>query len=195
MNMDPIEKKREVEQWLDEALHDYGMIEPRAGLEGRVLASLHAEDIRLASQRRWWWALGTAVALATIVMAVWMGESSRERNLQSAAKTSPTAHREERESVPPDTVAKIVRSTKQGLTRPADRPRGMAMPRTPKLDHFPSQAPMSEQERLLARYVQTFPEKAALVARVQTELFQQDERDMAAPWPSTNSINRNDRNK
>ena len=33
-------------------------------------------------------------------------------------------------------------------------------------------------------YVREFPEKAVLVARAQTELRKQDEREMAAPWPT-----------
>jgi hypothetical protein len=42
---------------------------------------------------------------------------------------------------------------------------------------------MNEQEKMLARYVQEFPQRAALVARAQTELQKRDEREMAAPWP------------
>jgi hypothetical protein len=41
---------------------------------------------------------------------------------------------------------------------------------------FPSPAPLSEQERMLAGYVQQFPQQAVLMARAQTKLFQ-DEAD------------------
>ena len=49
MNMDPIEREREVERWLDAALTQYAKAEPRAGLEGRVLAGLRAEPACIAA--------------------------------------------------------------------------------------------------------------------------------------------------
>jgi hypothetical protein len=54
---------------------------------------------------------------------------------------------------------------------------------TPKRAQFPSPLPLTDQEKMLALYVRNFPEKAALMARAQTELHRQDELEMAAPWP------------
>jgi len=39
--------------------------------------------------------------------------------------------------------------------------------RSPKLSQFPSPQPLSEQERLLVRYVTDFPQEAAMVAKAQ----------------------------
>jgi len=41
--------------------------------------------------------------------------------------------------------------------------------------------PLNDQERMLARYVQDFPEKAALVARAQSDLHKLDELEMSGP--------------
>ena len=56
--MDPNEREREVDQWLDSALRQYGKADARPGLEIRVLANLKAERDRIAAPHRWWWALG-----------------------------------------------------------------------------------------------------------------------------------------
>lgn len=63
--------------------------------------------------------------------------------------------------------------------------RALAIVKPPKLEQFPSPIPLNEQEKMLARYVQEFPRKAALVARAQTDLRKRDEREMAAPWPKS----------
>jgi hypothetical protein len=44
----------------------------------------------------------------------------------------------------------------------------------PKSEQFPSPQPLSEQEKLLASYVERFPEHAVLVARAQAQLEQRD---------------------
>jgi hypothetical protein len=57
------------------------------------------------------------------------------------------------------------------------------------LEQFPTPTPLSDQEKLLARYVQEFPQRAALIARAQTQLRKRDEFEMAAPWPKNTDSN------
>lgn len=183
--MDSGDKTREVDQWLDVALTQFGKSEPRAGLEGRVLASMRAERSRVASTHRWWWAAGATAAAVTIIAVVWLG---RTISPGEHAKTS---------TVVPAQVATV--ATQPGAQAPARRAKKgtghRAMKHTasalqavaPKLETFPSPVPLTNQERLLARYVQEFPQRAALTARIQTELHQQAEREMAAPWPASPS--------
>ena len=40
-------EKHKLDQWLDQALNDYGHAEPRLGLETRILASLATERTSL----------------------------------------------------------------------------------------------------------------------------------------------------
>jgi hypothetical protein len=54
----------------------------------------------------------------------------------------------------------------------------------PKMEQFPAPSPLTDQEKMLARYVRNFPERAALMARAQTELRKRDELEMAAPFPA-----------
>jgi hypothetical protein len=182
-------KEREVEQWLDAALGQYGTIEPRAGLESRVLANLQAERSRRAEQRRWWWTVGTVAVAAAIVAAVWVGESGSRKVPPITAKT-PTTHREEtgtpREPAPRLPVADQAREVPRH-PRADQTIRQVAALKPPKLEQFPTPSPLSAQEEMLARYVQEFPQRATLMARAQTELRKQDEREMAAPWPTNDA--------
>jgi len=175
MNMDPIEKERDGNQWLESALRQYGKAEPRAGLESRLLANLLTERNRIASRRRWWWALGTATALAAVVAAVWVGESGRERNPESAAGTSTTIHRE------PGLAPHAAHPAREvARRRPANRPlRDLSVSKTPKLAQFPSPQPLSEQEQILVSYVAKYPESAALVAEARAEALRRDREEEA----------------
>jgi hypothetical protein len=186
MNMDPRDGEREVEQWLDAALGQYGKVEPRTGLESRVLANLQSERNRIAPKRRRWWAVGTVAVAVAIVAAVWFGEGSIPRIPPRTMETSTVTHRDNarvsRPSIHPSQVDR--RPQEPPPPRLAKRPNHDFAPvKAPKLEQFPSPSPMNEQEKMLARYVQEFPQRAALVARAQTELQKRDEREMAAPWP------------
>jgi len=189
--MDSMGTDRErVDQWLDDTLALYSKSEPRPGLEMRVLANLGAEKARLAVERRWWWAAGLVAATSVCVVAaiLWLGQTGRAAR---SSETLTAAHHESGglalESLPPVTKHEV----KKGQRRPIHRstlflPAQRAV--APRLEQFPAPLPLTEQEQLLARYVQDFPRKASLVALAQTELHKQDEREMGAPWPSkTNS--------
>ena len=65
-------------------------------------------------------------------------------------------------------------------SRPSGR-RGPAQP--PRLDQFPSPRPLSEQEILLARFVEQFPREAAMIATAQTRLLAQEENEIERETP------------
>jgi len=187
MSMDPSEREPDVDKWLDGALSQYCNAEPRTGLESRVLAKLEAEQNRLASRRRWWWALGSATALAAMVLAVWFWQNGREVRPGSTAGISTTTHPGDAQgSIEPGPVPKIAHPPRSyppkqvAMRRPASRPlRNLTVASTPKLDQFPSPRPLSEQEKILVSYVAQYPEKAALVAQAQAEALEQDRKEAA----------------
>jgi hypothetical protein len=182
MNMDPMDKEREIDQWLEGTLSQYGKVEPRTGLEGRVLANLRAERERVAARRRWWWALGTAATAAAIVTAIWIGQAG---SAKSGRSTTVAHHEDAGTTAQPTPQLPIIQPRKVAQHPPLKHTvRDLRAAAMPKLDQFPSPAPLSDQEKLLARYVQEFPEKAAVMARIQTELHREAEREMAAPWPT-----------
>jgi hypothetical protein len=185
MNMDPMDRDREVEQWLDTALRAYGKVEPRTGLESRVLANLQAEKRRLAV-RRWWWALGTAAAAVTIVAALWVGVPHR-RAVPNQAAGSETTQQQSNAILRPLLPSRSVGTEPTHITSRDNRQRNSAAAAhadEPRLDQFPSPVPLTDQEKLLARYVREFPQRAVLVARAQTQLQKQEEQERLGPRPT-----------
>lgn len=177
-------KERELGQWLNQAIERFGAAEPRPGLEERVLANLQAaKERRQDSQGRWWWALVVAGVAAAILVAFWVGVSNSGKHI---VERGPVAVREH------PSAANVPKPGHQENVDHHQRPHNPALisarnarVEPVKLDQFPSPQPLTEQETMLARYVEEFPERAVLVARAQTELRKQDEREMAAPSSQT----------
>jgi hypothetical protein len=168
--MEPNDKDKEqlADKWLDAALKQYGEAEPRAGLEGRILASVRANDQRLVG---WWqWPVAAAVAAllvaAIILMGRWHGQATQD--VTANRPSIPIrAHSLNAASSAANNSATARKSQRKALARSPDAD-------APRLDQFPSPQPLSEQEKMLAHYVQARPEEARLVAQAQAELSRQD---------------------
>ena len=190
--MDAKHTEREVEQWLDAALAQFSNAEPRTGLEGRVLAHLRKEKDtlekdRLAALRRWMWVAGTITVAAVLLIALWVGLRDT-RNDPSRTAATPTRHSEDETTSRPPSLQLPVTEHTQAVVRSPRRQLTSAVAthaKEPKLDQFPSPLPLNDQENRLALYVREFPERAALVARAQTQLRKQEEREMAGPTSET----------
>jgi len=164
----------DLDRALDAALAKYSAVEPRVGLEERVLANLRAEQAK-PSVRSWWFR-GAAAALAAVVIVTAVAlvrKSGRPSHPAIAGHPSITTPAPERPAV----------QTASDATENTVRPQhGARIPRTgahhsqstivaaaPKLDHFPSLLPLGVEEMALARYVQSFPSEARLIAQAQEE--------------------------
>jgi len=156
---------------LDAALAKYSAIEPRAGLEERVLANLRMEQSCGAAHGWWRWTLAAALAAAVVVAVALGWRSSRPTRpvIANHPQTATQGPREpERQAVNQD--GKAVHSPHHvAIPRTVMHPSKALAATNPKLDQFPSAQPLSEQERALARYVRDFPQEAGLVARMQEE--------------------------
>ncbi len=165
--MEPRDGGRDrLDQWLDQALHEYGSAEPRMGLEGRVLANLAAERTRIGARRRWW-VLGAA-AMVCMGMVVWVGGMSHRSSAGSiAGNTTPVGQR----NGTPSGLAEVKRPVVEAVPR-RTRPRAakvIEVSHEPRLSQFPSARGLSEQEQLLIRYVTESPSEAVLVAKEQRD--------------------------
>jgi hypothetical protein len=157
-------KQDELDIALDAALAKYAAVEPRAGLEDRVMANLRAERARVPD--RAWWRWSVAGALAGIVIVA-----------LAVALRSGRAHAPVMANHPSTATSRAEQSGTQAAsndgaipTAPVHRsPPKVEMAVKPKLDEFPSPRPLSEQEKLLIRYVREFPEDAVLIAKAQAE--------------------------
>jgi len=174
---------------LDAALAMYSAVEPRAGLEERVLATLQAErdQVMARSWRHWSFVSAAAIFAAVVIIVATLA-------LRSGKAQAPVTARRPTTVLPvivqagqpnPRDVASSNSSEKNDLaqsSRAAERhavhraARAAAVANAqPKLDQFPSPQPLSEQEKILASYVEEYPERAGLLARARTEELRQDQ--------------------
>ena len=162
----------EVDHALDAALAKYAAVEPRMGLEDRVLARLHSEPSR--SSRRIWWQWGLAGAAAAILVVGLLAWRSTRVAHPVIANHPPAVIRQPSltgtKSAPPakDDVATAKHTPRP---KPAARraPASTTVAARPKLDQFPSPQPLSAEEIALSHYVKNFPKEAQVVAKAQED--------------------------
>jgi len=167
---------------LDAALATYAAAEPRSGLEARILAHMRSEREQ-APLRAWWrWAVTGVLAVAIIVAAAlaWKWERLRPVLVEHHA---PAIKQDAQAATTPMVAGN------QKITRTLELPAPRRAPgkirahahggEQPRLEQFPSRQPLSEQEKILARYVAEYPEQATLVARARTEQLRRDEAEEA----------------
>jgi hypothetical protein len=189
----------ENDRMLDAALAKYTAVEPRAGLEDRVLTRVRAEQARSAD-RAWWrghwgWAGATAVVIVSVMLAVtWNGKSGPPSppiashpatmmpSQQRAATKTPETTNSATQAASRDLNSVLPRhnESEQRPIKHSSQPEFVA-DTAPKLDKFPSPRPLSEQEKMLLEYVQQNPEEAAMIAQAQTALARQQELERYAP--------------
>ena len=169
----------EFDRVLDAALAKHAAVEPRPGLEERVLANLRAQPAHGAEHVWWRWGLA-ALATAAVVVAVAVSWRSA-RPFHPPIAHQPPAPTQSRPAPAPLAVnhdenpgASRDHGTAQRTIPHPARPK-TSVAANPRLDQFPSPRPLSEQEKLLARYVATDPEHAALIAEARTEELRQRE--------------------
>jgi hypothetical protein len=147
------EKRDSLDDLLDASLARYASVEPRTGLEGRVIARLRAERER----PRWTWAWQLAAAgLATLLAVALIMHVERGRGpVRKAGAANASVTR-----IAPPTVASAPVIARQPAKRTAGRTvkaSRASAPSTlgPRRSMFPSPAPLTTEERLLVRYVET----------------------------------------
>jgi hypothetical protein len=169
----------ELDRRIDAALAKYGAVEPRDGLAQRIMAAIKAEPAK--SPQPVWWKFGLAAGLALVLLVLGLAWRSgpwkhsavaRQRSVQQDVSSS----QESIASEPTQTnsVAHLAQHRKTPRTL---RVHSVAAAH-PKLDQFPSPQPLTEQEKLLARYVAQFHRQAVLLARVANEELQRDRVEM-----------------
>lgn len=160
---------------LDTALAKLTAVEPRKGLEERILANLRLEQERAAHS---WWRWPAVAALTVMVVAVFIALRSEKPSHNIAAHTPATtlanqnsgthlANNSGSASIQPHEVS-------GRRIKPRVSTRLAAVLSAPKLDQFPSPQPLSEQERMLTEYVAEHHQQAALVARARMVELKKD---------------------
>jgi hypothetical protein len=174
----------ELDRLLDSALAKYSTVEPRSGLEERVLANLQAE--RKKAPSRVWWHWGLSAVVAALVIAAlsfsWRFETTKDPSVAGHPAVRDSSSRiPEREMARHDVNTETPRRFKHSHRKTSHPPAVPIPAARPRLDQFPSPQPLSEQELALAKYASTFPEEAALIATAQEE-FEKETRRRAQQW-------------
>jgi hypothetical protein len=162
---------------LTAALAKFTAVEPRPGLEDRVLAHVRSERERIPD-RSWWSVVSAAVAVAaviivtvTLVLRAGRPHAPEIANHSPAPVPTPAAERP---------APQVASNNSPNAAHPQPRQRTAVRHGSrreavsvsvapPKLDHFPSPQPLTEQELALAHYVRQFPQEATLIAQAQEE--------------------------
>lgn len=175
--MEPRDHDRIAEHWLDTALKQYGEAEPRAGLEGRILANLRAANEQPAARRNWWPVVAAvaAIVLGGATIFVIRGRFAAKQEI-ARVHTAPAVEIPASQNAghPPTRMAAAVRQRARRFVQSSQPSRVVEAATGPRLEQFPSPRPLSEQEKVLANYVAQFHKEAVLVARVQAEIIKQD---------------------
>jgi hypothetical protein len=164
----------DLDRLLDAALKKYSSVEPRRGLEDRVLANLRVEQ-KTAPARTWWrWGLAvlTAIVVVAIALAFRSEKPPKPHVVQQAPAPARTPDAPETQIASHEAKAPSMRPV-----RPRTIGRRVAAARAtpvPKLDQFPSPQPLSEEETILAGYIKQDPQHAALLAEARMDSLRRD---------------------
>lgn len=150
--MEDNSKDQFVDELLEASLRRYRSEEPRAGLEGRILAQVLSSE-HATRRRTWAWAIGvaTAVILLVVVSFVFRRQPASIPSPEPLTATKPASPlvAPPAVSVPLKPRGHTVRSSAATVRRATTQPSRPAQ--------FPTPAPLSEEERLLLVYAAQSP--------------------------------------
>jgi hypothetical protein len=196
-NTDPAhwdERRREKDDLdlaLDAALAKYAAVEPRAGLEQRILTQLQAENARLPNRSWWQWSAACAIAVLLACMLALAWRSNRPAKLVVQRPSAPVERAPSATQVEATGEIQTAAAIRQihKATRHQVRPPAVVAADGPKLDQFPSPEPLTKEELALVQYVRHFPSDAVIVASAQEEFEKEVEQEIAGRRQATsNSI-------
>lgn len=170
---------RRLEETLDAMLKAYSDEQPRPGLETRVLANLRAEAGRNEGRMlpwRWVWSGAVALSMAAVILAIYL---SRTQTLPTppsiAMEKAPAVAPVPTVPLPIAPLPSIQRSPyrENARLRPGHPEQGAVLAAaTPRQEMFPAPSALSDQEKLLLRYIRGTPEE---------EVAGQSRRDVPLP--------------
>lgn len=164
--------ERKLDDLLDSALASYSAVEPRPGLEGRILARI--QDAAEQPQARWWstrwlWVGAVGAAIVVIVLSVLFSRPVEKQQQVQVHKERPAvsdAQPDHRVATNPPRVHRE--------NRPHRAETHLELARRDRPAVFPTPTGLSEQEKLMLAYVAQTP-KEELVARLQIRDSEKEE--------------------
>ena len=198
-----MESEDKIERWIDQALRQHGNADPGPGFEPHLLARVREREGAFRARQRLWWAFSFTAVLTSVALAsLWLSygphvprptfahHQTEDGTTKNVPAFSPLPGR-------PATETNRAASTKRS---PRATPLQQASGATsgddpPKLDQFPSPAPLSEQEQIMMRYVSEHRQHAVMLARAETDLLDRERRQYQSPNFSGSEQNVSDNEK
>jgi len=175
-------EKDRFDDLLEGALRRYSEVEPRTGLEGRVLARL-AQENHTNWRRPWAWASAAAFACLLAVVA-WIGIVGKRERPDIERQAAEIVKRENQLEI--GEVRPRIKDTRSAEKHSVRKGPQQAPYTTPRLEQFPSPRPLSEQEKLLVAYANEYPKQAAEVAQEQSRRDKELQAMYPVPGPDSN---------
>lgn len=146
------EKERQLDDLLDSLLSQYATAEPRPGLETRVLATIR--QARRAKKVRWmglgwWWAVGAVTVVMTAALIAFSFYGGRSHPAKKQIQRSA-----QQRTIP---APKGDLGPGPAIGRSVKHPRRQVQVAQVKKEVFPTPSPLSQQEKLLLRYLAGTP--------------------------------------
>lgn len=148
-------------QMLDTLLSAYSNVEPRPGMEIRVLAGLRAAAQAPAPRwnTTWLWSVAGVAAIAAVIIAVYLWPASTAPPRPALKAQVPAPYVQEKPEAPPQQPA-----VKPVPRAPLPRPPQLAARVDVRQEVFPAPVALSDQEKLLLKYLSGTP-REEVVAR------------------------------
>ncbi|HEX3587895.1 MAG TPA: hypothetical protein VH024_17980 [Candidatus Angelobacter sp.] len=158
------DKQMQIDEMLDSMLANYSSVEPRPGLETRILANLREAEEKEAPHG-WWnfkWLWAGMVTAAIIVAAALINGRWRVEPpthvIVTTNQPAPQPEIQPHAPIAPKQVGKIHRRKPPVPTLPQDAT--LALSKRPA--NFPTPVPLSEQERLMFTYLANTPQEIVI---------------------------------
>jgi hypothetical protein len=163
-----IKRRERFDELLDKALRQYGNVEPRIGLETRILANIRAA-VNRSHWRHTWLVAATLTAALVIAMAtgIWHQVLTPKQNVPAPAVSQDAMKKVSSATIPRN--ARLVKPRTSRRPQRAVAGSRVSSTGNPRLARFPAPLPLSQEELLLARYAEHFPKEALLVAQKQRD--------------------------
>jgi len=164
----PENNERRMDELLDSVLSVYSAVEPRPGLEARVLS--HVQEAANRQARSWnvrWLMTGAvATAIAAIVLSVLFSRPVRKPQVEQVRRDIPSSNQlQAGNSHQTPAVGNNRQATRAPVARKETRPEYQReeLARNDRPPVFPTPTGLSEQEKLLLSYLAQTP-KEELIA-------------------------------
>jgi hypothetical protein len=172
---------------LDAALAKYAAVEPRVGLEQRILARLQSASAPVPNRSWWQWSAACAIAVLLAFTLALAWRSNRPAKLEVQHPSAPVERAPSATQFEANGEVHAAAAIRQ--IHKARRHQATVVADGPKLDQFPSPEPLTNEELALVRYVRHFPQDAVIVASAQEEFEKEVEQEIATGRQATsNSI-------